>query len=285
MILTKEVNIFINNKVITYYKKLGYTIKPNDFNKIKVEDLLRNSMVRIDVKCDICEKENNIIFQKYTKNIKKYNFYTCVKCSHIKNKITYKNKFGYENYVNIESLKQTVRSKYDKITEDYNKIGYVNCCKCFIDKKLSEFLIKNGRYKHVCRTCRNERSYYNRNKNPHIKAWRSILRGYISRSNKIKSESTQNLLQYSADELRLHISKLLTNDMSWDNYGDWHIDHIVHLTLFRDDTPCYIVNELSNLRPLNSKLNISRHNNLDDDCLKMMVKYQDYIKDEYKNFL
>jgi hypothetical protein len=63
------------------------------------------------------------------------------------------------------------------------------------------------------------------------------------------------------------------------------VDHIVHLTLFRDDTPCYIVNELSNLRPLNSKLNISRHNNLDDDCLKMMVKYQDYIKDEYKNFL
>ena len=199
MILTKEVNIFISNKVITYYKKLGYTIKPNDFNKIKVEDLLRNSTVRIDVKCDICEKENNIIFQKYTKNIKKYNFYTCVKCSHIKNKITYKNKFGYENYVNIESLKQTVRSKYDKITEDYNKIGYVNCCKCFIDKKLSEFLIKNGRYKHVCRTCRNERSYYNRNKNPHIKAWRSILRGYISRSNKIKSETTHTLLQNSAD--------------------------------------------------------------------------------------
>ena len=285
MILTKEVNIFINNKVITYYKKLGYTIKPNDFNKIKVEDLLKNSMVRVDVKCDICEMENNIILQKYTKNIKKYNFYTCVKCSHIKNKITYKNKFGYENYVNIESLKQTVKSKYDKITEDYNKKGYVNCCKCFIDKKLCEFLIKNGRYKHVCRTCRNERSYYNRNKNPHIKAWRSILRGYISRSNKVKSDRTQNLLQYSADELKLHIGKLLNNGMSWDNYGDWHIDHIVHLTLFKDDTPCYIVNELSNLRPLNSKLNISRHNNLDDDCLKMMKKYKDYIKNEYKNFL
>lgn len=38
--------------------------------------------------------------------------------------------------------------------------------------------------------------------------------------------------------------------MSWDNYGEWHIDHIKPLTKFDKDTPIHIVNALSNLQPL-----------------------------------
>jgi hypothetical protein len=37
MIISKEVSIFVSNKTITYYKQLGYQIKPNDYNLIKVE--------------------------------------------------------------------------------------------------------------------------------------------------------------------------------------------------------------------------------------------------------
>ena len=69
--------------------------------------------------------------------------------------------------------------------------------------------------------------------------------------------------------------------MSWDNYGTWHIDHIIHLTLFKKETPCHIVNSLRNLRPLESFRNISRHNFIDDDCLKMIPEFQTYIKEEY----
>ena len=46
----------------------------NNFNIIKVEDLHKKSNVKIDVKCDICGKENNITCQKYTKNISKYSY-------------------------------------------------------------------------------------------------------------------------------------------------------------------------------------------------------------------
>ena len=38
--------------------------------------------------------------------------------------------------------------------------------------------------------------------------------------------------------------------MSWDNYGEWHIDHIKPLTKFDKDTPIHIVNALNNLQPL-----------------------------------
>jgi hypothetical protein len=281
MIINKEVLIFVTNKTINYYRDLGYQIKPNDYNIIKVEHLMKYSMVKVDVKCEICDKESKINYQKYTKNISKHNIYTCVKCSHIKNKKTYKEIFGKENYVNVDALRQTVKEKYDRITEEHELKGYINCIKCLQDRDLSEYLVKNGRYKHICRLCRNQRTYYNRNKSPHIKAWRSILRGVLSRIDKKKKDKTHHLLKYSSEELKHHMCKLFTEGMSWENYGQWHIDHIVHVSLFKDDAPIHIVNELSNLRPLQAKLNIARHNNLDEDCLNSIEKYKTYIKEEY----
>lgn len=58
------------------------------------------------------------------------------------------------------------------------------------------------------------------------------------------------MLGYSAEELKKHISNLLTDGMSWDNYGEWHIDHIKPVSLFDRDTPMSVVCALSNLQPL-----------------------------------
>jgi len=38
--------------------------------------------------------------------------------------------------------------------------------------------------------------------------------------------------------------------MSWDNYGEWHVDHIKPLISFDKNTHPSIVNALSNLQPL-----------------------------------
>jgi len=38
--------------------------------------------------------------------------------------------------------------------------------------------------------------------------------------------------------------------MSWDNHGEWHIDHIKPVSKFDKETPMSIVNALSNLQPL-----------------------------------
>ena len=38
--------------------------------------------------------------------------------------------------------------------------------------------------------------------------------------------------------------------MSWQNHGQWHIDHIRPFCTFDKDTKPSIVNALSNLRPL-----------------------------------
>lgn len=89
-----------------------------------------------------------------------------------------------------------------------------------------------------------------RNKNPHIVAWRTVLRGSLERMGQRKQDHTIKLLGYSANDLKEHLENLWTSGMSWDNYGDWHIDHIKPVSCFDKTTLPSIVNALENLRPL-----------------------------------
>lgn len=93
---------------------------------------------------------------------------------------------------------------------------------------------------------------------PFVLAWRSLLNNTLKRLNKNKEDDTIKLLGYSAIELKEHIESLFLDGMSWDNYGEWHIDHIKMVSDFNEDTPVDIVNSLNNLRPLWAKDNCSR---------------------------
>lgn len=48
--------------------------------------------------------------------------------------------------------------------------------------------------------------------------------------------------------------------MSWDNYGEWEIDHIRPLTSFDKFATPSEVNALSNLQPLWKEDNIHKYN-------------------------
>jgi hypothetical protein len=51
--------------------------------------------------------------------------------------------------------------------------------------------------------------------------------------NNIKKEYTHmELIGCSSDELKLHLEIQLKNDMNFDNYGEWEIDHIKPISLF-----------------------------------------------------
>lgn len=80
--------------------------------------------------------------------------------------------------------------------------------------------------------------------------------------------STFSLLGYSLEELRFHLETQFKEGMSWDNYGDWHIDHKVPLSVFNYSTPDDLDFKrawaLSNLRPLWSKENIAKNNRISE---------------------
>lgn len=73
--------------------------------------------------------------------------------------------------------------------------------------------------------------------------------------------AASSLLGYSTPELVAHISSLFCDGMSWDNYGDWHIDHVVPLSFLvkNNVTDVAVINSLKNLRPLWAAENISKH--------------------------
>lgn len=63
---------------------------------------------------------------------------------------------------------------------------------------------------------------------------------------------TLELLGCSISELKGHLQKQFTDDMSWDNYGRWHIDHIKPYSSFDLSNPeeqkkCF---HYTNLQPL-----------------------------------
>jgi hypothetical protein len=91
-------------------------------------------------------------------------------------------------------------------------------------------------------------------KNNHISRWRDILRSTLKRFHRGKTGSTQTLLGYSAQELKEHLDK---QGMNWETD---HIDHIIPLSWFKEDTPIHIVNDLRNLKPLSAQENLKKSN-------------------------
>lgn len=91
-------------------------------------------------------------------------------------------------------------------------------------------------------------------------AWRRMLYRTLSNTKTSKSDHTINLLGYSANDLKIHIESLFVDGMSWDNYGEWEIDHIKPLSKFDKDSLPSVVNALSNLQPLWKIDNRTKHN-------------------------
>lgn len=75
-----------------------------------------------------------------------------------------------------------------------------------------------------------------------------------------KSESTFELIGYTTDELILDIENKMLEGMTWDNYGEWHIDHIHPVSVYLKDgeTDPSVINALDNLQPLWAADNLSK---------------------------
>lgn len=75
-----------------------------------------------------------------------------------------------------------------------------------------------------------------------------------------KSAKTETLIGCTMLELKTHLERQFTEGMSWDNYGKWHIDHIIPCAAFDLTDPvqqrqCF---HYSNLQPLWAADNFSK---------------------------
>jgi hypothetical protein len=160
-------------------------------------------------------------------------------CEKNKEKITERNKKWLKNN---PRYKKEYDKKWYEDNPEYVKEYYEKNKIKTIDR------VKVWRENNPEKTNETQRNY--RKTIPHIVAWRNVLRGVLTRMGKKKEGHTIDLLGYSALELKNHMESLFTDGMSWTNHGEWHIDHIICVINFDENTPMNIVNALQNLRPL-----------------------------------
>ena len=72
------------------------------------------------------------------------------------------------------------------------------------------------------------------------------------------------ILQYTPDELISHLENKFKDGMTWDNYGDWHVDHIIPISIHNiqeigdgEFMKCW---SLDNLQPMWGEDNIRKSN-------------------------
>lgn len=122
-------------------------------------------------------------------------------------------------------------------------------------------LNRNWSGKNRDRINRNRRDRLKTNLNAKLtKQCRDMLTRVVNASKVGKSGSTFDILGYTVDDLKSHIESQFVDGMTWENHGEWHIDHIIPISMWIKVgvTDPSVINALDNLQPLWAIDNLSK---------------------------
>lgn len=77
---------------------------------------------------------------------------------------------------------------------------------------------------------------------------RNRIRDYLN--GRGKSKRTMEIVGMNEVEFKDYIEKKFVDDMTWDNYGKWHLDHITPLCEANNPEEALLLNHYTNLQPL-----------------------------------
>jgi hypothetical protein len=164
----------------------------------------------------------------------------------------------------------------DKKWRDNNKEYMSNKSKTWYEqnKEHRKEYLKEYREKNIDDIRKTKRDYERNRKarDPLYKLityFRTAIYTVLKESNVDKYGHYFDVLQYTPEELMNHLEKQFKGDMTWDNYGIWHVDHKLPITSFDiqemgDDEfmRCWC---LDNLQPMWGEENIRKSNKILED--------------------
>ena len=131
--------------------------------------------------------------------------------------------------------------------------------------------IKEYREKNIDKIRKTKRDYQQhlRDTNPTYKLisyFRTAIYQVLKESNVEKNKHYFDVLKYTPEQLINHLEVQFTEGMTWDNYGEWHVDHIRPISSFNisemgdsNFMECWC---LDNLQPMWGEENIRKSNKI-----------------------
>jgi len=102
-----------------------------------------------------------------------------------------------------------------------------------------------------------------RGRHPEQTIMRKVIQRIMECKGIKKNHKSSEYVGCSPGFLRNHIEALFMPGMTWENYGEWHIDHIVPLSWFpfrADESWMFVASHWTNLQPMWAKDNLTKSN-------------------------
>lgn len=194
---------------------------------------------------------------------------TCLECSKERNKeYREQNKEYFKEY--DKEYREKNREQIKEYKKEYGK-GYREQNKDQIKEYNKEYYHQN---KDQIKEYKKE--YYQQNREQYNERYRNryaeddnfktlvLCRNFLKRTlnatSSTKDSRTYEMLGYCKEQLKEFVESKFLEEMSWDNYGDWHIDHIYPVSRYIKDgveDPA-IINSLDNLIPMWAEHNLEK---------------------------
>jgi len=192
--------------------------------------------------CNICKEQKGIgEFNKSSQHKSGFRNY-CKKCQKEMSS-KYKERLG--NELKNKKKKWQEENK-DKVKESRRKT-----------------YLKNGK--------RISREKYQKMKTDPIKYLQMLvrrrIRGIFIQKNLKKKLTCESIVGCSYLELKIYLESKFQTNMSWENQGDWHIDHVIPLSSAQTEEKIYNLCHYTNLQPLWAEDNLKKGSKIKNNNL------------------
>lgn len=72
----------------------------------------------------------------------------------------------------------------------------------------------------------------------------------IKKQGYTKRSRTYKILGCTYEEFKIHLENQFTDGMTWENQGEWHLDHIYPVSLAKNEEELIKLNHYTNFQPL-----------------------------------
>lgn len=168
-------------------------------------------------------------------------------------------KYNKKNKDKIAKRRKEYFTQYNKTNKErakqyreYNKERIQEYAKQYYNDNKSRIIKQHNKYK---KQKRKNSPRYRLNANMGVGMWYSLRM-------KKNKQDWESLVDFTLDELINHLEKQFRGGMSWNNYGGWHVDHIIPKSHFKyecsEDEEFKRCWSLTNLQPLWAEENFKK---------------------------